>query len=76
MLSKCKEIVFHKWASQRGLHLFLAFLYWVFTVLVTLSLIFYRNVPALKLSSFGLLVYTFLLELLELVVYAAYHIRT
>lgn len=72
VLSQWKQVVFHKWRRQRAFHIVTAILYWIFTVIVTLSLIFHRGVPELTFASLGFIAYFTALEVVELVAYMCF----
>jgi hypothetical protein len=72
--SQWKEIVLHKWNQQVGLHIFFAVLYWIYTIISTASLIFYKEVEALKITCFAFIAFFLLFDILQLITFSGFKV--
>lgn len=74
-LSQWKEVVVHKWSRHRIIHIILAVLYWIFTLITTLSLVFFPKITILKYISLGFILFFVCFETLQVISYIAFNIR-
>lgn len=72
--SDWQEVVKYKWQKYKPFHIILALLYWSFTILVTIAIIFYPNVKALQQLSVSFAVFFLIYEIFELVAYCCFDI--
>lgn len=75
ILSQWKEVIIDKWRSHRLMHVFLAFLYWVFTIVATLSVVFFKRTLFLQIGSLSFISFFILFEILQLISYSAFKIK-
>ena len=75
ILSEWKEVIIDKWSRHRLIHILLAILYWVFTLVTTLSMIFFRRIFTLEIVSLSFIAFFILFEFLQVISYTAFNIK-
>jgi hypothetical protein len=75
ILSEWKEVVIHKWKTNRIFNSLFAVLYWLFTIFTTLSIIFYKDWFLVKAISLGFIAFFILFEILQVVSYSSFNIK-
>lgn len=70
IISDWKHLIKNKWRSQRALHICISLVYWIFTILNTVTIIFMPESKVLKFTTF---IYIFVLmfyEVIEIISYS------
>jgi hypothetical protein len=73
--SHWKEIIFYKWRQQIYFHIFNSLLYWVYTILTTLSLIFYRDKDAFKYACIVIICFFALYEIIQVISFCGFSLK-
>ena len=72
LLSEWKEVVNHKWARHWPAHVLMAILFWTFTLVCALSLIFFPESRTLHLSCLGFVGFFGVFEMVQILSYCSF----
>jgi hypothetical protein len=75
ILSEWKEVIIDKWGHHRIIHVFLAVLYWLFTIIATLSVVFFNQSILFEYISLGCIFFFVLLEIIQMISYSAFKVK-
>jgi hypothetical protein len=74
LLSQWKNVVIVKWKHQLPLQIFIAVVYWAFTLSVMTSMVFARERQEVKYTSIALTLVLFIVEILQCVSYCSFKV--
>ena len=74
VLSQWKELIRYKWKYSRWAHIVIAVLYWLFTLTVTLSIVFFPEIKFLMRVSVYFIFAFIVYELIQFISYATFNI--
>lgn len=75
ILSDWKEVVNMKWEKCFPIYILLTLIYWIFTIFVTLSIVFYPEVRFFRLANIALIFFFLIYEIIEILSYSSFNLR-